>query len=282
MQTSIIILTYNSEKYIDPLLNSIFAFNKDEKFEVIVVDNNSSDSTVKNAKKFGSKIKIIETGDNLGFAKGINIGAKEAKGAYLLFINPDSVWFEGTIGDLTSLYEKSEKIGIVGGRMIGPSAIEMSAGKFFGFWATAALALGLDNVFKVRFSPSIVKKVEFVSGGFMMIRKNLFEELKGFDENYFMYVEDMDLCFRAKKLGFTTYFTPNVGVMHESHGSSNRSFAIKNIYKGVLFFQKMHKSAVSYFLVYLLLYLKAILLVLMGKIINNKYLVQTYSVVLKS
>ena len=279
---SIVILTYNSEKYIEPLVQSIYKHNKQDSFEVIIVDNKSSDKTVAEAKKLGTKVKIIETGDNLGFAKGINYGAKHAKGKYLLFVNPDTVWREGNIKDLISVYERSERIGIVGGKLVNPAGIaEKSSGKFFGFWSTFLLALGLDEVFGIRFCPNRITRVDFVSGGFLMIDKNAFDKLGGFDEHYFMYVEDMDLCFRAKNEKKLTYFSPNAVLEHTAHGSSSRKFAIKNIYAGILYFQKMHMSALSYFLVYLLLLLKANALVLLGKIFNNRSLTETYSGILK-
>lgn len=278
MQTSIVILTYNSEKYIGPLVKSIYDHNTSDNFEVLIVDNKSSDKTVTVAKKLGSRVKVIETGENLGFAKGINYGAKHAKGKYLLFINPDAVWRDGTINDLLSVYERSERIGIVGGKLVnGVGIAEKSAGKFFGFWACVLIALGLDESFGIRFSPNRIRRVNFVSGGFLMIEKNVFEKLGGFDEHYFMYVEDMDLCFRAENERKLTYFTPNAVLEHASHGSSSRKFAIKNIYSGILYFQKMHKSALSYFIVYLLLYFKASALVIAGKIFNNRSLTETYS-----
>lgn len=286
MQTSIIILTYNSEKYIEPLISSIFQHNKGQSFEIIVVDNNSKDETIKKVRssEFARReeLRIIETGENLGFAKGINVGAAKAEGEFLLFVNPDTFWIDGTIKELVNVFDRSDKIGIVGGKLINSVVPEKSAGKFFGFWASLLLALGLDEAFGIRFSPNKTIKTDFVSGGFMMVKKKVFDTLGGFDENYFIYVEDMDICFRAKKLGFSTYFTPNASLMHDSHGSSSRGFAIKNIYKGILYFQKNHKSIISFHLVKLVLYLKATALVMVGKIINNKYLTETYQSALKS
>ena len=235
-KTSIIILTYNSEKYINKLINSIYEFNRGENFEVIVVDNKSSDKTVEVARKFKDQVKVFETGANLGFAKGINFGAERAAGEYLLFINPDAMWNSGTLADFYKVFARSERVGIVGGRLITHSGVnEKSAGKFFGLAQTVALTVGLDEKLGVRSSPKQTLRVDFVSGGFMMVRSEIFKKLSGFDDHLFMYIEDMEFCFRASTHGVWTYFTPDVSVVHEGQGSSDRSFAVRNIFKGILY-----------------------------------------------
>lgn len=289
-KVSIIILTYNSTKYIEKLIKGIDEFNEGEDFEIVVVDNASSDNTVEiiqNLKvknqNFKSKIKIIENERNYGFAKGINMGSKQASGEYLLFVNPDAEWNSGSIDDLVSVFEGNEKIGVVGGKLIDKNGhAEKSAGKFLGFWESFLTAFGLDEVFGIRFSPNEYRQVDFVSGGFMAVRKKLFDSLSGFDENLFIYVEDMEFCFRAKKAGLLTYFVPNVILEHESHGSSTRGFAIKNIHKGIFYFQKKHANALSFLVIKLLFGAKAAMLVIIGKILNNKYLAETYSEALKA
>ncbi len=282
---SIIILTFNSAHHIENLIDSIYKFNKNDNFEILIVDNKSSDETVKKVniykaknKKNTTNLKIFETGSNLGFAKGINFGIQKAEGKIFLFLNPDSVWSEGTLDKMVTVFDRNEKIGIVGGRLKSKQNVyEKSTGKFFGFWVTLALIFGLDEMFGLRGSPEKIKRVDFVSGGFMMVKKTVFEKLSGFDENLFMYVEDMKFCYDAKKSGFLTYFTPEVAIDHEGQGSSDRSFAIKNIYAGILYFHKKNSGFVVYLVIRLLLLLKAGVLVMIGRLFNNKYLVNTYS-----
>lgn len=281
---SIVILTYNSSRFILPLIKSIFDQQKKSKseIEIIIVDNNSTDNTLNEVKKFGSKLILIENKENLGFARGINIGANKAKGEYLLFINPDTKFIKGSVEDLIPVFNSHKNVGIVGGKLVGENGkIEKSAGRIFGFWETILIALGLDEIFKVRSSPQEIQKVGFVSGGFMMVKKELFEKLNGFDENYFMYIEDMELCFRAKKYNYLTVFTPDVILNHEGHGSSNRSFAIENIYKGLFYFHKKNSFFLLYLIIKCVFLAKSALLVMLAKIINNKYLRETYSKTLK-
>ena len=278
---SIIVLTYNSERYVDTLIKSIYEHNTNEDFEIIVVDNNSTDDTVKKVlsiKYKVSSIKLILNKENTGFAKGINIGAKEARGEYLLFINPDTEWKSGSIENFVSMFESDSNVGVIGGKILAKNGeTEKSAGRFLKTTEVFLMTLGLDEALGVRFSPNKKQGVDFLSGGFMAVRKDLFEKLSGFDENLFMYVEDMEFCFRVQKTGMKILFEPFVQIIHESHGSSSRSFAIQNIYKGLLYFHKKHGTSMSYSAVKLMLTTKAGLLVLIGKIMNNKYLTDSYS-----
>ena len=109
-----------------------------------------------------------------------------------------------------------------------------------------------------------------------MIRKNVFERLNGFDEKLFMYMEDMELCFRARKEGCLTYFYPDLSIDHKEQGSSNRQFAILNIYRGLLYFYKKHKGTLQYMIVKLLLITKALIVSLFGLVSGNTYLKATY------
>lgn len=278
MKSSIIILTYNSSRFIEGLLKSIKDFAKDS--EVLVVDNDSSDETVKLAKKFDF-VKVLETGENLGFAKGINYSVKKASGDFLLFLNPDAVFKSGKIEDLISVFDDSS-VGVAGGKLLSfEGKTEKSAGKFFNFWEALAIILGLDEALGVRFSPDSTRAVDFVSGGAMTVRRLAFEKVGGFDENFFMYLEDMDLCYRMKKAGYKTIFTPGIVITHAGQGSSSKEFAVLNIYKGLLYFYKSRKSKLEYYLVRFGLQTKARLVYILGRITDNSYYTKTYGKALK-
>ncbi len=109
-----------------------------------------------------------------------------------------------------------------------------------------------------------------------MTRKDVFKKIGGFDENLFMYMEDMEICFRVKKEGYAVCFYPEVMVTHRNEGSSNRSFAVGSIYKGVLYFFKKHKSPLEFKIAKLLLVSKAVISIAVGKMTKNSYLVNTY------
>ncbi len=284
MIASIIILTYNSSKYIEHLLESLQRYNpeiKEKKLGIIIADNGSKDDTVEKAKKF-KFAKVIENEGNFGFAKGNNLAAKKANGEFLIFLNPDTKFVSGDIFDLLKEFE-NPKVGIVGGEILNfKGEREFSAGKTYTLPRVLLLSLGLEERVGVRFSPNKRQEVDHVTGAFLAIRADLFEKLNGFDEHYFMYIEDSDLCFRAKKLGYKVIFSTSATIQHLGQGSSNRKFAVVNIYKGLLYFHKKRMSKLSYFGVLSALRTKAILLVILGKISHNQYLADTYAEALKA
>lgn len=285
MKVSIIILTFNSAKYIDELLGALISQYaqelKDKQLEIIIADNDSKDDTVKRAKEFKG-IKVIENGGNVGFAKGNNLAARNAQGDILLFLNPDTKIVEGDIFTLTDLFN-DELVGVVGGKILNYSGgRELSCGKTYNWFNVFLLALGVEEMLGVRFAPSKEQDVDHVSGAFFAIRRLLFEKLNGFDDHYFMYIEDADLCFRVKKAGSKVLFSPNATIQHKGQGSSNRTFAVVQIYKGLLYFNKKHMGVLSYGIVKFFLMLKAITLVIYGRISNNLYLTTTYEEALKA
>lgn len=282
---SIIILTYNSRRYIGKLLKSLVSKYKTQidngSLEVIVADNNSPDNTINKAKET-KNVSITNNGDNFGFAKGINLASKKAKGKFLLFINPDSEFLRGDIFLLMQKFDDAE-VAVVGGEIVTvKEKKELSAGKFYNLFNTFLLSVGLEEKMGVRFSPNKDRYVDFVSGGFMMARRDVWEKLGGFDEKFFMYIEDMEFCYRVKKQKLKVMFSPVATILHVGQASGSRSFAIVSIYKGLLYFHKKHKGILSYSLVKTMLLFKASVLVLVGKLSNNEYLDKAYSQALRA
>ncbi len=277
-EISVIILTYNSSGHIEKLLKSLISKYKKEiesgVLEIIVGDNSSLDNTLEIVKKI-KEISVFENGGNFGFAKGINLTSSHAKGKFLLFINPDSVLSKGDIFELKNRIDG--KFSIAGGEAMNMQGKrELSCGKFYTPFNVLLLALGLEEKLGVRFSPKNDGSVPFVSGGFMMVEADSWKKLGGFDEKLFMYTEDMELCFRAKQEGLGVIFSNAATIEHAGQASSSRSFAVVNIYKGILYFNKKHMGKIAYLFVKFVLLLKAFVLVMIGKMSNNQYLDRTY------
>ena len=288
MIISIIILNYKTKELTLSLLDSLFKNYgkeiKEETAEIILADNDSNDNSItvfKKSKHF-SKIKLVENKENFGFSKGNNIAAKKASGEYLLFINSDTLVKDKGFLKMAEFLNENKKTAVIGGRLISKNGSDRApAGKFYNLiyvFLTLFFSWVAPNL---RFSPKKISEVDWVSGAFMMVRREVFKKLEGFDKNIFMYVEDMELCFRVKKLGYNIVFFPESSLYHMEYGSSNRTFAIVNIYKGLLYFYMKHGNFLSYSIVKSMLYSKAFLLVIIGRIINNKYLYDTYSQALK-
>lgn len=272
---SIIILSYNTKDLLRSCLQSVFAYTRGVDFEVIVVDNASHDESVEMIKKEFKNVRVVENEKNVGFSKGNNIGARRAKGKYLLFLNSDIFFSENDIKHIVSYIEKDKKNGVVGAYFRNPDGSHQKS--YGSFYTLPRLLLDLFLGERVGFPRNVERPLEtdWVSGGCFLVRKELFDMLGGFDENFFMYVEDMEFCFRIKKKGYRILVVP-ASFIHAGQGSSDRTFAIVHIYKGILYFFKKHRSSLEYDIVKLALVIKAMVSILFGLITGNSYLTATY------
>lgn len=287
MPFSFIILTYNSASYIKEFLDSIFKVLETEirngKIELILYDNNSTDDTVKIAESFGTSLTIKRSSENLGYAKGINKATLLAKGEYIVVLNPDAKLIEFDSEKIIEEFEKDKLLAIAGLPMEDYSGkSEKTAGNFFNHFTFLMYSLGLESASGIRFASPSKRVVDFVSGGFVVFRKKIFEELSGYDEDYFMYVEDMDICFRAKRAGYKVMYLTCAKLQHKGQGSSNREFAITNIFKGLLHFYKKNKAGINPFYIRCLLRFKAALIIFVGHLFGKKETAQIYKKALKT
>lgn len=273
---SIIILSYNTKSLLYSCLSSLYEHLHGFDFEVIVFDNASSDHSVQMVQKEFAKANVVESKENFGFAKGNNLGAQQARGDYLIFLNSDTKVLDNSIKDMIAVMTKDEAIGVMGGRLASQEGVsEPSFGKSLSILGILLMLFGKKG-FRLNTQYDTPTQVDWVSGGFMLTRKDLFDKLGGFDEHFFMYIEDMEFCYRVKKLGYAVYYYPNTKVVHLGQGSSNRTFAIIHIYKGLPYFFRKHKGYFQYLLVMTLLRLKAMIAILIGTITKNAYLATTY------
>ncbi len=255
---------------------------KNRSLEVVVVDNNSIDDTEKLTRSFiqtnkECNISFFQNGSNLGFAKGINQGMTHAHGKFTIFLNPDAQIVNRDLFKMADFMEKNPKAKITGAKMIDYSnKSELSAGKFLTPLRLILWMLGLEAVFRLRFSPRKIQRVDFVSGGSMMVDTEYFKKIGGFDPKFFMYVEDMELCFRVKKNKDQVFFFPTLRVRHKGQGSSSSAFAYVNIFKGIYLFHKKHSSQMVLFLVQLILFVKSILGIIVGALFFNKTKISIY------
>lgn len=286
MLLSIITLNYKKPDLTLACLDSLYGQFGEEfqsgKMEVIVVDNDSQDDSVEKLQSAIKKeeyknVRFMESGENGGFAKGNNLGAKSAKGDFLLFLNNDTLAKDKGLLKMAEYLSENEEIAILGGQLHNADgSLQASTGKFYTLVNAFLLLLGMQKFGLLDKSPSVLSEVDWVKGGLLMIRKDAFESLKGFDEKIFMYTEDMELCYRAKQMGKKILFYPNVKVIHAEHGSANRSFAIVHIYKGLLYFYKKHRSKLEYQILKTLLLAKANVAIIVGSMTGNQSLVKTY------
>lgn len=289
---SFLVLTYNSSPHIEPFLNSFFSVLKKEfeggLVELIIEDNNSTDDTVKKVKSIldsedKNNITLSISSTNNGYAKGINSAVRKARSEILIVVNPDSEFVYCDIEKISKEFEQNKKLAIAGFEITDYSGVkEKNAGKFYNAFTFLGYSLGLEGHLALRIAPEHKQKVDFVSGGFVAFRRSFFNEIGGYDEDYFMYVEDMDICYRAKEMGWEVIFLPYAKLHHMGQGSSNREFAIVNIYKGLQLFYEKHGSFLFSLYIKNLLSIKAALIIFIGAIMGKKELVSTYLKALKS
>ncbi len=288
MDLSVIILSYNTKKLtlkaVETVLNSLERARF--KYQVVVLDNGSSDGSTKALKQtYGQKIELIQVKKNLGFAKGNNQAAKVARGRYLLFLNSDIEVLDDSIVKLFDFYRANEKkYQFVGGKLLNPDGTNQpSCGPFYSLLVVfAALFLKGDYWGLTRWSPNREVCVDWVSGACFMCRKDYFQALGGFDENIFMYMEEIDLFYRAAKVGLRVGFYPQARFIHlGSASSAGRKKPILNVYRGFTYFYRKHHSRLENIFLRLLLKSKAYISYTLGIAVQNRYLRETYAEALK-
>lgn len=219
IRVSIISVSYNNENSIESFISSVLK-NISRNDELIIVDNNSSDLTVEKISKF-KNVTLVLSDKNLGFSGGNNLGAKKANGQYLFFLNPDTEIEKPILDELIFFYEEKEA-GIIGPKLVEPSGmIQASVRKLPTLLgAFQEYILGIKNSY-IQYIPETDQPIEVgaVYGAAMLISSKLFEKIKGFDERYFLYYEDIDLCRKVKKAGKKIYYFPQALIKHTVGGS---------------------------------------------------------------
>jgi len=214
---SVIIVSYNSANYIRECLNSIFRLTR-QPVEIIVFDNASSDDTQDIIREEYPEVKLIESATNLGFAAANNRAARLASGKYLAFLNPDTVVERDWLEPLLKALESRSDIGAVTPMLVlgsDPDRINACGNDIHFSGLTYCRDFGAPRYEGEPF------EVAAVSGAAFMLRKDLFWALGGFEEHFFLYYEDTDLCLRLRLIGFCCVLVPNSKVRHDYHGVFN-------------------------------------------------------------
>ncbi len=206
---SVLIVVHNHEKYLKPCINSVL--RQDYPCEVILVDNCSIDNSLKVAKEEFPNIKIIESVENKGYGAGNNIGFKHAEGKYIVFLNPDTIVEERWLRELIRPLQNEEKVITTPKILLYDGSSINTCGMIDHFTGlTFTRGIGSKND-----AFTELEEVSGFSGACFAIRKDYFEELGGFDENFFLYNEDADLSWRAHLKGFNVLYVPSSVVKHD-------------------------------------------------------------------
>lgn len=254
MNVSIIYVNYNSSNLLINSINSVIELTNGISYEIIVVDNNSHQKDTNKLKSYctTNDIKLIESDTNLGFGKANNLGAKYATGEYLFFLNPDTYLINNAITELFN-FAKTHNISTCGANLFSANLKPTLS-----YWMlmpsiTDELSALCSNIpLKIKYNnshehnlTSTPKEVAFIIGADLMIHNNLFKQLNGFDKDFFMYFEETDLQYRAKKLGHKIYNLPSAKIVHlESQTLSSQTKKLQLFFESrKLFYLKNRTKA---------------------------------------
>lgn len=230
MDLSIIIVNLNTCELLKQCLQAVHNSVMGIDFEVIVVDNGSYDESVGFVKQQYPHLRLIENKSNIGFAKANNQGIKVSKGRYLLLLNSDAFLLENTIKEMINFADNQNEVAVVGSMWLNPDgSFQASYNDFPKLLPECMLSLGIAKILYSPFFPSYppeestkIKRCDWVGGACMLVRKSAIDEVGLLNENYFMYVEEADWCYRMVKAGWEVFYLPQAKVIHLGGQSADR------------------------------------------------------------
>lgn len=256
VELSIVIVNYNVKDFLFDCLKSIENSKTNFNFETIVVDNHSNDYSVEYLKPIFTNVHFVPLETNLGFAKANNIGLEYSKGKYVLFLNPDTIISNDTLQTMRDYMELHPEVYISGCKLLNPDgSFQLPCRRGFPTpWAAFSKLFGLQAMFpksklfakynQTYLSTEETYYVDSVMGAFMFCRTDIIKQLNGFDEDFFMYGEDLDLCYRATMLGGKVAYVHSTSTIHFKGESTKRSSIdeIKHFYEAMEIFVRKHYS----------------------------------------
>ncbi|HMD84904.1 MAG TPA: glycosyltransferase family 2 protein [Terriglobia bacterium] len=231
MDISVVIVGWNTKLYLEQCLDSLAAAPPRRSMEIIVVDNASTDGTPEMIEARFPGVKLIRSGENLGFAKANNLAIRQCRGRYISLVNPDVKVLPGCLDALADFLDQHPTAGNVGPRILNPDgSLQSSCRRYPTLWNNFCSAAGLATAFKKSrvfagehmfyFPHDRTAPVDVLVGCFWMVRREAFEAVGLLDEGFFVYGEDIDWCRRCRKAGWQVVFFPGGEAIHARGGAS--------------------------------------------------------------
>lgn len=256
IDVSIIIVSYNSFQLLVNCLNALISFTANIKYEIIVIDNNSSEGNISDLLSGYKDLILIKNSENKGFGAANNQGLSLAKGKYVLLLNSDTIFIENSLKKVYDFAESLSSDLIIGCRLLNedkslqhsvydyPTFLNVFTSNFF-LYALFPRSRFFSKYYLMNRKTNEIKKVDVVTGAFLFGSRKLLIEIGGFDERFFFYNEETDLCYRFKQAGGNIYYFPGTEIIHLKGGTANKQswFAYKYQSEStVKFFQKHFKG----------------------------------------
>jgi len=257
MDLSIIIVHYNVVDYLKKCLLSILNSKGKITQEIFVIDNHSIDFSAEMIRREFSVVKLIENEKNMGFSFAANQGIKKSRGRYILLLNPDTIFPKEGMDKLIEYMDKNPKVGICGPKMVNPQGkLLYSCRSFPSFMTSISSSQSilyryfpsnpLSNKYLLKdFGHSQIKEVDWVSGSCLLARGEMIEQIGFLDEDYFIYVEDVDFCLRAKQHRWKVVYFPLTTFIHYVGRSTSQDRLRMQLehHKSMYYFYKKHSKS---------------------------------------
>lgn len=279
MNLSIVIVNYKTFDLTRDTINSIFKYSYPFTYEVVVVDNASGDDSLERLKDyFDDKVKFIASEENNGFAAGNNQALRQVNSDYVLLLNSDTVVWENTLEEIYNYMEKHDEVGACGCRVrLEDGNLDKACKRTFPNVKNSFFRLFHipnsskdDNYNLTNLPDDEVYEIDCLTGAFMFIRKDALDEVGFLDETFFMYGEDIDLCYRIKKAGWKIIYFGKSSITHLKGASSKKqkNKLIYEFYRAMYIYYRKHHADESSFIVNIVVYLGIGLLCTLKLILN--------------
>ena len=228
VDVSVIVVNWNTRQLLRDCIESILAHSDGYAVEIVVVDNHSTDGSVEKVREEYPAEHLIANDDNTGFARANNQGARAASGRYVLLLNSDAMLTAGALRSLMTLAESNARIGMVGARLVNADgSFQASFTRIPTLWQELLILSGIGRLLYGRYYPSYGSEeaagpqlAGYVEGACMLAPRSAYLEVGGLDEGYFMYAEDVDLCYSLQRAGWQVWYQPAARVIHLGSASS--------------------------------------------------------------
>lgn len=242
---SIILVCWNNKEYLDQCLKSLYGTGMRNSFDVVVVDNGSTDGSQQMLAEKYLQVKIIQNDSNLGLGKASNQGIEATQGRYVLLLNNDTIVNGPSFDAMMDFLEQNPKAGGVGGKLMNPDGTIQAGYNYFSslpeeFLVATRLGEFIRPGYPAVMDADEIKSVDWMGSACLMVRRAALDEVGLLDEGYFIYGDEADLQYRLKKAGWEIYFLPDATTIHYGGRSMNRWSRRKMVYRGKMLFYQKH------------------------------------------
>ncbi len=247
LDLSIVLVGWNNKAYLEPCLESLYASDLGCRYDVVLVDQGSTDGSQAMLREKFPEVRIIQNDHNVGLAKACNQGIEGTTGRHVLLLNNDTL-VNSTLGELVRFLDENPRAGAVGGRLLNPDgSFQAGFAGFSSLWEEILIATHLGELFQEGYpshdDSDEVRHVGWISSACLLLRREALDEVGLLDEEFFIYGDEADLQFRLNRAGWPVYYLPTVNTIHYGGRSMNRWKRRRMVYRGKMLFYRKNYGA---------------------------------------